>query len=88
MFIYSQLNNENIVVGISELNGEVTQDYMINITDLSEKPELGFKYDIESGKFLPPKITSIAEPTATLEEIAQENLLETKYQSILLEALL
>ena len=33
MYIYAQLNNDDIVIGVSQLSGEVIQDNMIEIPE-------------------------------------------------------
>jgi len=60
LIYYAQLNNDNIVVCVSSLHSEVSNDYMVMI----DKPSnyLGKKY--ENGEFI--------EIPKTLEQIQQE----------------
>lgn len=88
MYFYAQLNNENIVVGISQLSGEVLRDDMIDITDFETAPELGSRYDPETESFEAPDPMPEPEPTIPVEQIAEETLLETKYQTLLLEMMI
>lgn len=83
MFKYAQLSDENVVIGISELSGEVIADNMILINDLDVNT--GSMYNRTTGEFTPPEPQPNPEQKATAEEVAEETLLETKYQTFLLE---
>lgn len=83
MVKYAQLNDEYVVIGISQLSGAVIADNMILIDDLDVG--LGSTYNRETGEFSPPEPHPNPEPKATIEEVAEETLLETKYQTFLLE---
>ncbi|TKI53551.1 hypothetical protein FC756_23275 [Lysinibacillus mangiferihumi] len=78
MFIYAQLNNEDIVVGISQLSGKVDNDNMILINDL--KVVMGSTYNRQTGEFTPPVISEPTpnEPQPTLEEMQAQTLLNTE----------
>lgn len=80
MFKYAQLNNENIVVGISYLSGEVLDENMILTGEIDV--ELGSTYNRETGGFTPPEPQPIPEPMPTTEE---QILAENQYQTMLLE---
>lgn len=80
MYKHIQLNDENIVIGISELSGEVIADNMILINDLDV--ELGSTYNRETGEFTPPEPKPEPEPQPTIEE---KILAENQYQTMLLE---
>lgn len=54
--IYAQLNAENVVIGISQLSGEVTHPQLIRLNDMSAA-QLGDVYD--DGAFTTPPV---AEP--------------------------
>lgn len=86
MFKYAQLGNKNVVVGISQLSGEVISDNMILLNDV--KVELGSTYNRTTGEFTPPESQPESETKATIEEVAEETLLETKYQTSLLEMMI
>lgn len=86
MFKHAQLDDENIVIGISYLSGEVVADNMILINDL--EVELGSTYNRTTGEFTPPEPQPEIEPKASIEEIAEETLLETKYQTFILEMMI
>lgn len=80
MFKYAQLNEENIVVGISDLSGEVIADNVILINGL--EVEVGSTYNHETGEFTPPEPQSdMVAPLSMLEEMQIEQL----YQTALLE---
>lgn len=85
MFKYAQLNNENVVIGISQLGGEVVADNMILINDLVV--EQGSTYNPATDEFTPPEPQPIPEATTSAEEIARANLLEMQYQTVLIEML-
>ena len=84
MFYYAQLDENKIVVGISQLSGEVDLPNMIRLEEY-DSSLCGKKY--EDGKFIdmpaPPPMP--LEPTQ--QELTEELLLETKYQTALLEML-
>ena len=77
---YAQIDDENIVIGISQLSGEVIADNMILNNDL--EVELGSTYNRETDKFIPPELQTEIEPQPSIEE---EILIETRYQTMLLE---
>lgn len=79
---YAQLNAENIVVCISSLSGEVDSQQMIEI-EFEDISLLGKKY--ENGTFIETQSTSQIEAILTTEELTEELLLETKYQTALIE---
>ena len=83
MYRYAQLNNENLIIGISYLSGEVLADNMILINELDV--ELGMTYNRETGEFAPSEPQPEPELKVTIEEIVEETLLETKYQTFILE---
>lgn len=64
---------------------------LIDITNRDDIQE-GWVYDSETGKFIEPlEINEPIEevpPQPTLEEVAEETLLETKYQTFLLEMMI
>ncbi|QEK13734.1 hypothetical protein FQB35_15525 (plasmid) [Crassaminicella thermophila] len=76
-FYYAQLNEENIVIGISELSGEVSNEKLIRIDNFNENL-LGKKY--ENGEFI--------EVPKTEEELKEEKLqeLKQKYLTFIKEA--
>ena len=80
MFKYAQLSSENVIIGISQLSGEVIADNMILINSLEVK--LGSTYNPATGEFTPPDPQPEPEPLPTIEE---EILVETRYQTMLLE---
>lgn len=86
MFRYAQINDENVVIGVSHLSGEVEADNMILIADL--EVELGSTYNRTRGEFTAPESILLPKPKATVEEITEETLLETKYQTFLLEMMI
>ena len=51
MKYYAQIDLDNIVVGVSQLSGEVNADNMIEITSEQYNSVLGFTYDLEAKKF-------------------------------------
>lgn len=85
MFRYVQLDDAKIVVGISHFTEEVTNENMILINDLDI--EFGSIYDSSTGKFILSEPQPEPEPKASVEQITEETLLETKYQTFLLEML-
>lgn len=78
MFNYAQLNQDNVVIGISQLSGEVDADNMILINDLDVK--LGSTYDRVTSEFTAPVISEPTpiEPLPTLEEMQAQTLLNTE----------
>ena len=80
MFRYAQLSAGNIVVGISELAGEVNADNMILINDM--EVELGYIYDPSTQTFTAPEPQPEPFPEPSIEE---RILAETQYQTMLLE---
>lgn len=84
MYLYAELNEENIVIGISQLTGEITYNHFIDITNFEEIPTLGSAYVSSSNTFLPSTIEE-SERKPTLEEIAETTLIETQYQTVLIE---
>ena len=85
MFKYAQLKDD-VVIGISYLSGEVDADNMVLINDL--EVEMGSNYDPSTQMFTPPESKPEPEPKASLEEMTEENLLEAKYQTFLLEMMI
>lgn len=86
MHIYAELDDGNKVKAVSQLSGEVIADNMILIND--SNIELGSVYDRKTGEFIPPEPQPVPEQKATIEEVAEEALLETKYQTFLLEMMI
>lgn len=80
MFEYAQLDAGNVVVGISQLSGEVAANNMIFIAD--KEVALGSSYNRETGEFTAPTIHEPIEPQPTIEE---KILAENQYQTMLLE---
>lgn len=59
---------------------------LIDITDEKyEGIKEGWLYNEETKTFIEPQIPTPLPPQPTLEELAEETLLETKYQTTLLE---
>lgn len=56
---------------------------LIDVTDIEPAPQEGWYYNYDTNTF---SDEIMLQPT--LEEIAEENLLETKYQTLLLEMML
>ena len=77
MSIYAQLDG-NVVVGVSQLSGEVLADNMIDITNSKERPEIGSTYNAETKTFIPPVPIENFEPQPTLEEMQAQTLLNTE----------
>lgn len=80
MFKYAELNNENIVIAISRLSGEIIADNMILISDL--EVELDSSYNRDTGEFTAPEPQPEPTPIPTIEE---KILAENQYQTMLLE---
>lgn len=59
---------------------------IVDVTGLDIKE--GYIYHPETKGFTPPKPQLELEPRASLEEIAEETLLETKYQTFILEVMM
>ena len=76
MFKYVQIDDENIVIGISQLSGEVISDNMILINDI--EVELGSTYDSSTQTFTPPEVSPGLEQQPTLEEMQAQTLLNTE----------
>ena len=80
MFTYVQLNQENVVVGISHLSGQIEVEGMVNVTELEQKPQIGYIYNRETNAFTAPapEPQPEPEPHVTLEErieqLQQDNL--------------
>ena len=72
MYIYAQLNQDNICVGLSQLSGEVKADNMVLLEDY-DISIAGKKYEDEIWVEVPPEPMPIPEPTE--EEIVQAELL-------------
>lgn len=75
MFKYAQLNGNNVVVGISQLSGEVNLSNMIYLSDNEYFVDLGWKYInnqwiepelIEPELIIPTTIDEIKEMQLTL----------------------
>lgn len=77
MFRHAQLNNEDIVVGISELNDKEVADNMILINDLDVK--FGSVYNRATGEFILPEIQTEYETQPTVEEMQAQMLLNIEY---------
>ena len=76
MYIYAQLNDENIVMAVSQLSGEVDAPNMIQI-DSFDHNLLGKRYNAKTGEFeevlqQPPEPES---PEPTEQEIVNAELL-------------
>ena len=83
MVFYAQLNNENIVIGISQLNEEINISNMVLI-DSFDDTLLGKRYNAETGEFeevTQTELTELIELPTIEEQIYAENL----YQTALLE---
>ena len=79
MFIYAQLNENKICIGISSLSGEATADNMVKVDSFSED-FIWRKY--ENGQWSEEKFLPQPNINPTIEEqIYAENL----YQTALLE---
>ncbi|MFJ7841571.1 hypothetical protein ACIQXG_19245 [Lysinibacillus sphaericus] len=76
MFNYAELDHDNVVVGISQLSGEIDSDKMILINDL--KVAIGSVYNRETSEFTAPEPQTI-EPQPTIEEMQAQTLLNTEY---------
>ena len=83
MVFYAQLNNENIVIGISQLNEEINISNMVLI-DSFDDTLLNKRYNAETGEFeevTQTELTELIELPTIEEQIYAENL----YQTALLE---
>ena len=62
----------------------------IVLVDITENPDVqeGWDYDAETQTFTQAEPTSGSELSPTLDQIAEETLLETKYQTLLLEMMI
>ncbi|UED81093.1 hypothetical protein FH508_0004165 [Lysinibacillus sp. CD3-6] len=78
MFKYAQLDAGNVVVGISQLSGEVAANNMIFIAD--KEVALGSSYNRETGEFTAPIIPEPipVEPQPTQKEMQAQTLLNTE----------
>lgn len=83
---YAELNSENVVIAISDLHSKEKADNLILINDL--EVELGSTFNRTTGEFTPPEPQPTPEPKTKVEEITEETLLETKYQTFLLEMMI
>lgn len=79
MFNYIQLDENSVVIGISQLSGEVDNDNMILINDL--KVEMGSTYNRQTGEFTAPVIPNPIpmKSQPTLEEMQAQILLNVEY---------
>jgi hypothetical protein len=66
MYIYAQLNENNVCVGISQLSGEVTADNMVRV-DTFDQDKLWRKY--ENSAWSAEKFEPVS--TAPLDEFRQ-----------------
>ncbi|WP_413362206.1 hypothetical protein [Lysinibacillus sp. 3P01SB] len=80
MFNYAQLNEKDIVIGISHLKGEVHADNMILINDF--EVVIGSIYNRSTREFTPPILQPGPMETPSIEE---QILAEAQYQTALLE---
>lgn len=79
MFKYAQLDSNNVVKGISLLNGKIAAEDMILINDMDVV--LDSIYNPETGEFTAPVIpepTPIEAPP-TVEEMQAQTLINTEY---------
>lgn len=79
MFKYAQLDSNNVVKGISLLNGKIAAEDMILINDMDVV--LGSIYMPQTGEFTAPVIpepTPIEAPP-TVEEMQAQTLINTEY---------
>lgn len=63
---------------------------IVQITSAMDDVQEGWDYDAETQTFTPPEIPPqpTEESKASIEEMAEETLLETKYQTFLLEMMI
>lgn len=86
MYRYANLDKNNVVFAISILHSEKTAEGLILTNDL--RVVEGFIYNPETQTFSPPEPQPNPESKASIEEVAEETLLETKYQTFLLEMMI
>ena len=71
---YAQLNDENVVISISQLSGEEVDENLILINELDVL--LGSTYNRETGEFTPPESQNgpeqPAEPVQPIETIEEK----------------
>jgi hypothetical protein len=70
MFLYAQINENNKVVSVSQLSGEVIAENLIRIEDSNGTNLLGYIY--EGGRFIEPEPEIIIEEPDKLEILQQE----------------
>lgn len=87
---YAQiLNNKAHWIFESDAEPQFAPDIVIvEITPGMGDVQEGWDYDEVSQKFPPPEPQPIPVPKASIEEIAEETLLETKYQTSILEMMM
>ena len=83
MFFYAQLDNENIVIGISQLNEEINISNMVLI-DSFDDTLLNKRYNAETGEFEEVTQIELTEPIE-LPTIEEQIYAENLYQTALLE---
>ena len=76
MFVYAQLNHDNVVIGISQLSGEVDADNMILINDI--EIDMGSTYSRETGVFTAPIIPEPTPIEPQIDEIQAKILVNTE----------
>ncbi len=77
MVKYAQISPENVVIGMSELSGEVNHPTMIMLDDNSDV-NFGYIYDPISQTFTQPPPETPKEPQPTIEEMQAQTLLNTE----------
>ncbi len=83
MYIYAQLNADNVVEGFSRLSSEMIVENMVLINDI--EVELGNRYDTVTQTFTPPEPEPTPDPQLTLEEMQMQTLLNTEYLVVMSE---
>jgi len=83
LFFYAQLDNENIVIGISQLNEEINISNMVLI-DSFDDTLLNKRYNAETGEFEEVTQIELTEPIE-LPTIEEQIYAENLYQTALLE---
>lgn len=83
MFKYAQIDENNVVSGISQLSGEVNAENMILVNGLDVA--LGSTYNVNTKIFTKPKPIEPTEPQPTAEEIQTQTLLNIEYLVIMSE---
>ncbi|MFJ3389958.1 MULTISPECIES: hypothetical protein [unclassified Lysinibacillus] len=78
MHTYAQLNENNVVIGVSQLSSKDDRNDMVLINDLEVK--LGSIYNSGTGEFTAPIIPepNPIEPQPSLEEMQAQTLLNTE----------